>query len=114
MKLIDGLFKYGETVVIDVDGKRIKRKVHFANGELFVEIGGKRIKENEVPGKRKWDEKAYRLEYMRKNRDQISVVAQKGTKIKWKTYASNLNMSMNAFIIYCVEKEINAKEQPVI
>lgn len=107
MKLIDGIFKYGEEVAIDVDGRLVKRKVHYADGELFVDIDGKRITESEVSGKPVFDQSAYIAEYQRKNNDRISLLLAKGTKDRWKTYASNLNMSMNAFIIYCVEKEIN-------
>lgn len=107
MKLIDGVFKYGEEVAIDVDGRLVKRKVHYADGELFVDIDGKRITESEVSGKPTFDKTAYITGYIRDKKDKISVLADRGTKDRWKTYASNLNMSMNAFIIYCVEKEIN-------
>ena len=107
MKLIDGVFKYGEEVAIDVDGRLVKRKVHYADGELFVDIDGKRITAGDLFGKPTFDQTAYVTEYIRQKKDKISVLAEKGTKDRWKTYASNLNMSMNAFIIYCVEKEIN-------
>lgn len=109
MKLIDGLFKYGETVAIDIDGRLYKRNVHYADGELFVDINGKRIKEKDLSGKPVFDQIAYVADYQRKNNDRISLLLSKGTKDRWKTYASNLNMSMNAFIIHCVEKEINGR-----
>lgn len=107
MKLIDGLFKYGETVAIDVDGRLVKRKVHYADGELFVDIDGKRVKEGDLSGVRKFDQVAYVADYQRKNNERISLLLKKGTKDAWKQYAADLNMSMNAFIIYCVEKEIH-------
>ena len=107
MKLIDGIFKYNETVAIDVDGRLVKRKVHYADGELFVDIDGKRVKEKDLSGIKKWDKSAYDQEYLRKYRDRITVTAMKGTKERWKATAADLGMSMNAFIIYCVEKEIH-------
>ena len=107
MKLIDGIFKYGNEVAIDVDGRLVKRKVHYADGELFVDIDGKRIKESDVSGKPVFDQIAYVTEYNRTKRDRITTSVPKEQGKKWREYASNLNMSMNAFIIYCVEKEIN-------
>lgn len=109
MKLIDGLFKYGETVAIDVDGKLIKRKVHYADGELFVDVNGERITDKNLAGIKKYDAYAYNQEYHRQHTDRISIAAPKGTKDKWKAVAGDLGMSMNAFIIYCVEKEIHGQ-----
>ena len=107
MKLVDGLFKYGETVAIDVDGKLIKRKVHYADGLLYIDYNGERIDEQHIDGLYKFDKSAYDQEYIRKNLDKMSVAAPKGTKDKWKSAAKAVGKSLNAFIIYCVEKEID-------
>lgn len=107
MKLIDGLFKYGETVAIDVDGKLVKRKVHYADGELFVDVDGKRISENDLSGIRKWDKSAYDTAYNRTRRCRFVASIPKEDGEAWKKAAAERGMSMNAFIIYCVEKEIN-------
>lgn len=109
MKLIDGIFKYGETVAIDVDGKLIKRKVHYADGELYVDYNGERITESDISGIKKFDKYAYDAEYQRKNNERVSLLLRKGTKDIWKAAAGDHGMSMNAFIIHCVEKEINGK-----
>ena len=109
MKLIDGLFKYGETVAIDVDGKLIKRKVHYADGELFIDVNGERITDKNLDGIPKFDKVAYDADYQRKNNERVSLLLKKGTKDTWKAVAGDLGMSMNAFIIYCVEKEIHGK-----
>lgn len=107
MKIIDGLFKYGETVALDVDGKLVKRKVHYANGELFVDVNGERIKEKELAGVRKWDKSAYSTDYNRKHRARYTATVPKEQGAKWKAEAEARGMNMNAFLIYCVEKEIN-------
>lgn len=107
MKLIDGIFKYGETVAIDVDGKLVKRKVHYADGELYVDVDGKRIKADDLTERKTFDMYAYVSEYQKKHNERISLLVKKGTKHRWKIAADDLNMSMNAFIIYCVEKEID-------
>lgn len=109
MKLIDGIFKYGETVAIDVDGKLIKRKVHYADGELYVDYNGERITESDLSGLYKLNKYAYDQAYIKKHIDKISVAAPKGTKDIWKAAAGDHGMSMNAFIIYCVEKEIHGQ-----
>ena len=109
MKIIDGLFKYGETVAIDDDGKLVKRKVHYADGELFVDIDGKRIKETDLSGIRKWDKSAYDTAYNRERRCKFTASLPKERGETWKQYAADLGMSMNAFIIYCVEKEIHGE-----
>ena len=107
MKIIDGLFKYGETVAIDVDGKLIKRKVHYADGELFVDVDGERIKEKDLSGIKKWDKSAYNTEYNRKHRMRFTASVPKEQGENWKAVANDLGMNMNAFLIYCVEKEIH-------
>ena len=107
MKLIDGIFKYGETVAIDMDGRLIKRKVHYADGELFIDVKGQRIKENDLSGIKRFDQDAYVADYHRKNNERVSLLLKKGTKDIWKAAAGDHGMSMNAFIIHCVEKEIN-------
>lgn len=48
----------------------------------------------------------YDMEYIKKNKDKITVLVPKGTKDVWKARSEFKGMSMNAFIIYCVEKEI--------
>lgn len=107
MKLIDGVFKYGETVAVEIDGNLMRRKVHYADGELYINIDGRKVYEKDLTGQQKFDSSAYMIEYIRQKRDKISVLAPKGTKDSWKKYAADLGMSMNAFIIYCVEKEIH-------
>ena len=109
MRLVDGIFKYGETVAIDVDGKLLKRKVHYADGELFVEVDGQRIRKHELSIKHKFDKGAYDQEYTRKHRMRFYVNVDKKQGESWKNVASDLGMSMNAFIIYCVEKEIHGQ-----
>lgn len=110
MKLIDGLFKYGETVAIDVDGKLIKRKVRYSDGELYIDIDGERMREKDLDGVKKFDQNTYTMEWIKEKKDKISVLAPKGTKDKWKTYAADRGMSMNAFIIDSVEKEIKGND----
>lgn len=109
MKLIDGIFKYGETVAIDVDGKLVKRKVRYADGKLFVEVDGKTITKNELNKHAKFDKYAYDKKYIREHLDKMAVAAPKGTKEKWKATAMSHKMSLNKFIIYCVEKEIDGE-----
>lgn len=110
MKLIDGVFKYGETVAIDVDGKLIKRKVHYGSLDgLYVEVDGERISAESLQGAKIFDQNAYVADYHRKNNERVSLLLKKGTKDTWKAVADDLGMSMNAFIIYCVEKEIHGK-----
>ena len=106
MKLIDGIFKYGETVAIDIDGKLYKRKVHYYDGELYVDIDGKRIGERDLSGIRKFDKAAYDIAYNREKCARFTVKMPKQQGEAWKQTAADLGMSMNAFIIYCVEKEI--------
>ena len=107
MKLIDGLFKYGETVTVEIKGKLYKRKVHYADDKVYISIDGKKYVKADFAGSAPFDKSAYLLDYMKNNRDRISVVAPKGTKEKWRTAAVDYGTSMNAFIIYCVEKEID-------
>lgn len=109
MKLIDGIFKYGETVAIDVDGKLIKRKVHYADGELFVDVDGNRIRDKDLDGVSSFDWNAYSAEYNRSKRDRITVSVPKDQGEIWRSAAGDHGMSMNAFIVQCVEKEINGK-----
>ena len=107
LKLIDGVFKYGETVAVEINGKLIRRKVHYADGELYINVDGKKLYEHELSGQQKFDQTAYVMDWIKQKKDKISVLAPKGTKDAWKQYATDLGMSMNAFIIYCVEKEIH-------
>lgn len=48
----------------------------------------------------------YDQEYIKKYRDKITILAEKGSKEKWREFAAGRDQSMNAFIIECVEKEI--------
>ncbi len=107
MRLVDGLFNYGENVAIDVDGKLIKRKVHYADGELFVDIDGKRIKQDDLSGIKKFDKSVYNTEYNRNCRARFTATIPKEQGDRWTAMAKERGMSMNAFIIHCVEKEIN-------
>ena len=41
IKLVSGSFSYGETVILNVDGKEIKRKVNYGSLDgLYVVISG--------------------------------------------------------------------------
>ena len=40
IKLIDGDFFEGETVTVEIDGKKYKRKVYYGNGDLYITING--------------------------------------------------------------------------
>lgn len=41
IKLVNGIFSYGETVILNVDGKEIKRKVKYGTLDgLYVTISG--------------------------------------------------------------------------
>lgn len=107
MKLIDGSFKYGETVAIDADGKLYKCKVSYdlESGE-YVTINGNRIYAADLE-KKQFNHNAYMVKYIREKRDRITVSIPKTQGETWRQYAADLDMSMNAFIIYCVEKEIH-------
>lgn len=106
MKLIDGIFKYNETVTVDKDGNLYKRKVHYLDGELFINIDGERITEKELDVKPKWDAGAYNQAYHKEHTDRFSIAAPKGTKDIWKAAAAERGLSLNAFVIECVNKEI--------
>lgn len=45
--------------------------------------------------------------WMSKNFDRITVLVKKGERDKLKAYAASQGMSLNAFVKYCIEKEIN-------
>lgn len=110
MTLVDGIFKYGETVAVEIDGKLLKRKVHYKDGVLFISVDGKTYTSNQFSGEGTFDKSAYILNYLNTKRDRISVLAPLGTKDVWKAYAADQGMSMNAFIISCVEKEIHGED----
>lgn len=40
IKLIDGDFFEGETITVEMDGKKYKRKVYYGNGDLYITING--------------------------------------------------------------------------
>ena len=107
MKILEGLFNYGENVVVEIDGEIYKRKVHYADEELYISIDGKKYVKSDFAGSAPFDKSAYMLEYMRNRRDRISVVAPKGTRDRWKEAAADKGKSLNAYIIDCVENDIN-------
>lgn len=110
MKLIDGVFKYGQTVAIDVDGKLVKRKVHYGILDgLYITIDGEKYGESDLSGIKKFDQDAYVADYQRKNNERVSLLLKKGTKDRWKAAADDRGKSMNKFIIDSVEKEIEGK-----
>ena len=49
---------------------------------------------------------AYINEYQQRNYDRITVMASKGKKQEWQTPAKIKGVSLSAFIMDCVEKEI--------
>lgn len=42
-----------------------------------------------------------------KNYDRLNIFVKKGERDRLKAYAASRNMSLNAFVLYCIEKEIN-------
>lgn len=55
-----------------------------------------------------WKENKYKYdkEYILKNMDRTTVTTKKGIKDRWKKAAADRDLSLNAFVISCVEKEI--------
>lgn len=47
--------------------------------------------------------------WMAKNFDRITVLVKKGERDELKAYAASQGMSLNSFVKYCIEKEINGK-----
>lgn len=54
-------------------------------------------------------QKEYAKKYIEKL-DDIKIRPEKGTKELWKREAAERGMSLNQFIIYCVDKEIKSGE----
>ena len=111
MRLESGRFAVGEHVVVSAHGKNYKRTVKEESGKPYVIVNGEKVFEdgisNNRPKRGTFDKYAYDRKYDKNHFDHMGVAAPKGTKDTWKQYAADLGMSMNAFIIYCVEKEIN-------
>ena len=109
MRLESGRFRVGEHVVVSVHGKKYKRTVMEESGKPYVVVNGDKVFEDGISNNRrgKFDKSKYDHEYVRIHNDRIGLTVPKGTKDEWKQYAADLGMSMNAFIIYCVEKEIH-------
>lgn len=105
MKLESGRFRAGETVVVSIHGKKYKRTVRAEEGKPYILVNKEKAFEDAISNNRRgtFDNNAYKREH----NDRIGVITPKGTKDKWKAVAADLGMSMNAFIIYCVEKEIH-------
>lgn len=109
MRLESGRFQPGNHVVVSVHGKKYKRTVMEESGKPYITVDGEKVFEDGISNNRrgKFDQVTYVNQYVKTHKDQIHLVAPKGTKDEWKQYAADLGMSMNAFIIYCVEKEIH-------
>lgn len=45
--------------------------------------------------------------WMSNNRDRIAVMVKKGQREELKAYAASRGMSLNGFIKYCIDKEMN-------
>lgn len=105
MKLESGRFKAGEKVVVSAHGRKYTRRVRDDQGKPYVIVNGEHVGEDGISNNRKctFDNNAYKREQY----DRIGILTPKGTKDIWKSIASDLGMSLNAFIIYCVEKEIH-------
>lgn len=52
----------------------------------------------------------YFAKYHAERRDQITIYTPKGTKDIWKSEASNRGLSLNAFIVKCVEDELRESD----
>lgn len=111
MRLESGRFRSGEKVVVSIHGKKYSRTVREEGGKPYILIEGEKAFEDAISNNRKgsFDKNAYINEYKRTHKDLFSLSAPKGTKAIWQQYATDLGMSMNAFIIYCVEKEIHGQ-----
>lgn len=57
-----------------------------------------------------FDKSKYDQEYIKQNRDKITILVEKGKKSEYKLEALNRNQSLNAFIISCIEKEIGESD----
>lgn len=97
----------GEKVVVSIHGKKYSRKVFDDHGKPYIKIENGRAYENDISNNFKFDAVAYNNDYIRKHKDRLTFTAPKGMKDIWKKYAADQGMSLNAFVIYCVEKEIH-------
>lgn len=111
MRLEEGRFQIGKTVVVSVHGKKYKRKVRGEDGKPYIIVNGEKVFEDGISNNRggTFDKATYDLEYVKANRSRFTVKLPKSQGTTWKRYAADLGMSMNAFIIYCVEKEIHGE-----
>lgn len=109
MRLESGRFRSGEKVIVSIHGKKYSRTVREEGGKPYILIEGEKAFEDAISNNRKFDAVSYNNDYVRTHKDRILLVSPKGTKDVWKQYAADLGMSMNAFIIYCVEKEIHGQ-----
>lgn len=51
IKLKSGVFSYGQTLILEVDGKEIKRKVHYGSLDgLYIVIDGEKIGRKAIRG----------------------------------------------------------------
>lgn len=107
IKLESGRFRIGEKVVVSIHGKKYSRKVFDDHGKPYITIDGERAYENDISNNKKFNAIDYRNDFVKKHRDRILVVTEKGNKEIWKSYATDLGMSLNAFIIYCVEAQMH-------
>lgn len=109
MRLESGKFKAGEKVVVSIHGKKYRRTVRDDQGKPYILIDREKAYEDAISNNRggRFDSVTYSNNYIKEHYDRVSMTIPGGTKDTWKAYAADLGMSMNAFIIYCVEKEIH-------
>lgn len=51
----------------------------------------------------------YMHEYKKEHYDSIHLLTPKGTREKWKSFASDYGMSLSQFVVSCVENEMHGK-----
>lgn len=110
IKLESGRFRIGEKVVVSIHGKKYSRRVHSDAGKPYIRINKGIAYENDISNNRRGqydNHNSYTMQYIKDKKDKISLLTEKGTKDIWKKYAADQGMSLNAFVIYCVEKEIH-------
>ena len=109
MRLESGRFRSGEKVVVSIHGKKYSRTVREEGGKPYILIEGEKAFEDAISNNRggSFDPTKYKNDYAKSHYDRVILNIHSGKKDVWKQYAADLGMSMNAFIIYCVEKEIH-------